>query len=153
MADTNSQQLERIRLEREELELEDLRERVGKQRLQREERRQDRIRIQLDMESNEADLRRRQSVCQHKKGGKDQKGLVYGNDSNYSVIVNTYPTGKREVLCQRCEKLWEEPPALLRKTDPKAYREQMREFEIAVNFPTDNTPSGRQLFRIERFAA
>jgi hypothetical protein len=90
----------------------------------------------------------RQKACKHKKGGRNKEGFAKGNSANYAVIQHTYPAGDVVVLCQRCDKTWEMPLPALRISDPDLYQRQLREYRMALEWPTDNEPSGTRLFLI-----
>lgn len=141
---------EKLDLEREELELEKLRADVDKLRGERMQRMMQRERMAQTLKDNETQEALRRASCKHRKGGKNKAGFLNGNDSNYSVIHHTYPEGRLVVMCTRCQSEWEKPPIELRKTDPKTYREKMAAYQEALNWPTDNEPSGTQLFLITR---
>ena len=146
-------ELEKIRQEREALELEDLRERVEATRAVRETRKIAHARQEFEIAEAARVEKVRQANCRHKKGGKNKEGFLNGNDSNYSVQRHTYPWGQVEVLCTRCQKTWNKPADALKAADPKAYKAAMEEYRMALEWPTDNEPSGTQLFLITRTAA
>lgn len=146
MPKTVSEQLEQVRLEREELELEDLRERVQARRDMKERARLDRERAVMEFKKNEAILKNRQARCKHRKGGKDNK-FADGNSQNYSIITNTYPTGRTVISCTRCWKEVERPDPRTKKTDPD-YTAKLAEWAEWSRYPTDNTPSGTKTHEI-----
>jgi hypothetical protein len=118
---------------------------------ERKERRRAKLEKQAaDIEANRRNRAQRQASCKHKKGGRNRPGLARGTDANYAVVVNTMPTGEVIVICQRCAKKWEAPTAELKRSDPAAFAIQMAEYRRALEFPTDNEPSGTQLFLITR---
>jgi hypothetical protein len=145
----------KINDELEQLQLEETRERV-------QQIRQKRVSRQRRVDSRErslADQRVRaklmQARCVHRKGGKGLEGRFVGSDQNYAVVKHTLAHGPTIVICQRCFKLWEPPdPALnSRKAsteERKLYRQQYEEYAQALNLPTDNEPSGTQLFIISK---
>jgi hypothetical protein len=92
----------------------------------------------------------REANCKHRKGGRNKEGLDKGNGSDYSVIQNTYPAGDVQVMCQRCGATWDNPSLELKATDPALYEKRLREYRRALEWPTDNEPSGTQLFLITR---
>ncbi len=140
-------QLAAIQLERAALQLELEREQVATLRANREQRLMTLYRQRRDLEEAQRNARQRQSQCAHKKGGQGVEGIDDGN-REYAVIKHTYAHGAREVMCQRCQKIWAEPPLSLKKTDPAEYRREMSEWKEALRFSTDNTDSGKQLFVI-----
>ena len=140
--------------EAEEIELEYKRLQIDaiKEQIQEREDRKARIlakrqRAMSDFKKSEQERLRRQSVCKHRKGGRDNK-FANGSDANYSIVTNTYPTGEICISCTRCGKEVWRPKRELKKTDPKLYAEQMAEFKKWAEFPTDNTPSGSKVFEI-----
>lgn len=97
----------------------------------------------------------KQSRCVHKKGGKGVEMMYQGNDHNYAVIKHIYAHGEMRVYCLRCGKEWKPPnPALQGKgatvEDRREYARLYKEYQEAVNFPTDNETSGSQLFMVVR---
>jgi len=137
-----------------EVELEYKRLQVEVMREQMQERSDQKMRKQIrreqalaEQKKGEEERLRRQRVCKHRKGGRDNK-FAAGNDQNYSVITNTYPTGQICVSCTRCGKEVWRPDLALKKSDPEKYKAMMAEFREWVNYPTDNTPSGGKVFEI-----
>jgi hypothetical protein len=148
----------KINDELEQLQLEETRERV----MQIRAKRATRVRRQESRERSLADQRRREAAaqagCVHRKGGKGVEGRFKGNDTNYAVVKHTLCHGPTIVICQRCFKIWTPPdPALnSRKAsseEKRLYKQLYEEYVTAVNLPTDNEPSGTQLFVITRDAA
>jgi hypothetical protein len=141
-----TEELERVRLEREELELEDLRERVLAHRERKQRLATERARSVEEYQKNLVILKNRQARCRHRKGGKDNK-FADGNSQNYSIITNTYPTGRMVISCTRCWKEVERPDPRTRKTDPD-YAAKLAEWTEWSRYPTDNTPSGNKTHEI-----
>jgi uncharacterized protein len=146
-------ELKRLQILEKQLQLEDLTMRVENEKARRKAIAQAHEQAMRTLDEANKNIEKDQAFCKHKKGGKNLEGIINGNDPNYSVIKHTYATGEVEVLCSRCGKQWKEPKAALRKTDPEKYKEQMEEYREAINFPTDNEPSGTQLFMITGTAA
>jgi hypothetical protein len=97
----------------------------------------------------------KQANCRHRKGGKGVEMMYQGNDSNFAVIKHIYPTGPMHVYCQRCGKEWKPPDAKLNRKgasieDRREYARLYKEYQEAINFPTDNETSGSQLFMVTR---
>ena len=141
--------------ELEQLQLEETRDRV----LEMRHRRQSQLRRvearDNDLADNAARQKAIQDNCWHKKGGKGVTMLFQGNDHNYAVVKHTLSHGPLIILCQRCSKVWEPPPVELNrrsasKEDKALYRKLYDDYQWAVNLPTDNEPSGTQLFVITR---
>jgi hypothetical protein len=140
---------EQIELEYKQLQMEELRERIDARKEQRaalELRRKAQL---ADFEKSEKERLRRQRICKHRKGGKDNK-FANGNSSDHSVVTNTYPDGRQCVSCTRCGKEVWKPLRELRKLNPALYAEQWKLWEIWRDLPTDNTASGGQIFEIVR---
>jgi hypothetical protein len=141
--------------ELEALQLEETRERVEEMRNNRAARHLRAERRNVDLLDARARQEAIQANCWHKKGGKGVQQLAHGNDHNYAVIKHTLSHGPMIVLCQRCSKVWEPPDTALnaRKAsveDKALYRKLYEEYQWAVNLPTDNEPSGTQLFVITK---
>ncbi len=143
-------------LELKRLTVEDLRVRLASDAAMREDRRRIAEQRERSAESERRTQRQRQTVCPHRKGGKDLEGLERGNDANASVLKHTYPTGAVHVLCTRCLKDWGPAccgkPKKVRGTDRcqtcgKAYREQTPGYREALAMATDNEPSGAGVFQ------
>jgi hypothetical protein len=137
--------------ELEQLQLEEARERVIRIRGDRASRKR-------RLESNEMSLRREAAVeeaqkqnCWHKKGGKSDN-LAHGNDANYSVVKHVLSHGGTIVICQRCSATWRPPEPISRKNatpeERLAYKTAWDEYQWALNLPTDNEPSGTQIFMV-----
>ena len=150
MADMDRQ---KMRDELEQLQLEEARV-VAIARKNRRDSRQARMKqIELSLEQTRRSQEAEQAVCKHKKGGKGRENMLNGNDNNYAVITHTLSHGPTIVLCQRCGRIWEPPnPALMRKgasaDERKEYKRLFEEYQWARNLPTDNVPSGTQIFVI-----
>lgn len=137
------------------LQLEETRDRVLLMRQTREAARRRVEARDFDLADNAARQKAIHDACYHKKGGKGVAMLFQGNDANYAVIKHTLSHGPLIVVCQRCSKIWEPPDTALNargasKEDKAEYRRQYDEYYRAVNLPTDNEPSGTQLFVITR---
>lgn len=143
-------ELDRLLLEEKKLQLESLRFTVENERARREQILRNHKQQQEALDSSLRKVQAEQKICKHKKGGKNLAGILNGTDSEYSVIQHTYPWGETAVTCTRCGKDWREPSKELKKSDPEAYKAQMAEYVAALNFPTDNEPSGTRLFVITR---
>jgi hypothetical protein len=140
-------EIEDIELEWKRLQIEELREKLQNRR--DEIARLERLRAKqlADFEKGQAELKRRQAVCRHRKGGRDNK-FANGNDANYSIVRNVYPNGDTIIMCSRCFKDVRKPDRALRKSDPKLYAAQLAEWQEWDRYPTDNSPSGGKIFEI-----
>jgi hypothetical protein len=142
-----------VMTEMEELNLEEMRFKIGKLRSNSQLRK---VRAMSVERSLKADMQRETTIqanCWHKKGGKGVEMMYRGNDANYAVIKNILPHGVLQVFCQRCGKVWEPPPASLNARgasieNRRLYKLLYEEYQKAVNFPTDNETSGSQLFML-----
>lgn len=149
-AEQINEQHNEVDLEMKRLNLELMQEQVQAMHQKKETRRQQLQKQQEDLEANDRIKAAREANCKHKKGGRNKEGLDRGNSSDYAVIQNTYPWGAVQVMCQRCGATWDNPPIELKATDPEKYFEQLRKYRIALDWPTDNEPSGTQIFLITR---
>jgi hypothetical protein len=104
-----------------------------------------------DYKKGEGERLRRQTVCKHKKGGRDNK-FARGTAAEYSVNMNTYPSGEKVIMCTRCGKEVAKPSQKLKKSDPKLFASMAAEWEKWNDYTTDNSPSGGKIFEIERAA-
>jgi hypothetical protein len=86
--------------------------------------------------------------CNHRKGGIGAAAVVngQGTDSMYTVAKHKKPNGRWMVLCNRCGKEWHQGYPLLGEEETPGFRE-------AIQYPTDNSPSGSSTFLFERTAA
>ncbi len=126
---------------------EEIEERLLERRQKKEQLGELRVRQLEDFKKAQQEMARRQRVCRHRKGGKNNQ-FANGNDNNYSVIRNTYPLGREVIMCTRCHKEVERPDAKLRKTDPERYKLMAAEWNEWSRFPTDNSPSGGKIFEV-----
>jgi len=148
--------LAQLKLQMAELELEDLTARVEERREKKAALEARAAAAQRSLEQANADIIASQKVCRHKKGGRNKAGLVNGSDNYYSVNKHTYSHGETVVFCTRCTQEWrmpKQPNPELKKQDPAAwklavaeFKKQLAEYREALNWPTDNEPSGTALF-------
>lgn len=140
----------RIDLQLKRLNLELVTEQLQTLQHQKEAKRLKLQQQERDIRETNAQKELRQARCRHKKGGRNKEGLDRGNSADYAVIQNTFPAGNVEVMCQRCHKEWRVPLLELKATNPDLYLKQLREYRIALEWPTDNEPSGTQIFLITK---
>lgn len=136
------------------LQLEEARESAADRKEKRVGRANKAQAIELSLRRDRAHQKRIQSACQHRKGGKGTSQMYSGNDPNYAVIVHTLSHGPTIVVCQRCGNIWEPPMPLPKKATPEQrakYRDDLTDYRRALNFPTDNEPSGTTLFAFTPF--
>jgi len=135
---SRKEELDQLRLERERLELEQLRHEVAELQSKRERKAMAHSQVEHDLKDFEDNQRRRQENCNHRKGGKNLEGVQgRGTDPMYAVIQHQLPFGDWIVICQRCQKIWKKGDA---------------DYKEAINFQTDNSPSGPTLFLITKTA-
>jgi hypothetical protein len=151
----NDQDRKKVTDELESLQLEESRFRVKELRNHQDMRRVRAASVERSLKNEKFRDELRHNGCKHRKGGKGVENIFNGNDANYAVIKNQRADGVIIVICQRCDNLWEPPdPALNRRGAPiedrKLYAKLLAEYTEAVNYPTDNTMSGSQLFVITR---
>lgn len=150
---SQQEELGRLRIMREKLELEHLQMSVENERARRAGIIQAHKVQQASLDDFNAKVKEQQATCKHKKGGKNMEGILNGNDANYSVIQHTYPWGQTDVICTRCGKEWPQPSLTLRKENPKEYKRLFAIWKEAMQLPTDNEPAGSQIFVITRTKA
>ena len=143
---------EEIELEWKRLQIEELREKIEARNLRKSQIEAQRRQQLQDFEKSQRIAAALQRVCKHRKGGRDNK-FANGNDNNYSVIRNTYPTGETVIMCTRCRKEVRRPDPRERKANPELYKQQLEEWRLWDSFPTDNSPSGGKIFEIIPVAA
>lgn len=139
----------KITEELENLQLEEARDAAENRKQKRLGRQNKAKAIELSLKRDRAHQKRIQDACQHRKGGKGTAQMYSGNDANYAIVVHTLSHGPTIVVCIRCGKIWEPPPPLSKKatTEQRAqYKVDLVEYRRALNFPTDNEPSGTTLF-------
>lgn len=136
-----------LQQEKEELELEQLRDEVAKRRAQKEIRQQ----AQKDNESafreKERSERALQTRCNHKKGGRDFASIQKrGDGENHAIIAWQHPLGWMVYVCSHCIFKWE--PGISEKfmKDEKTPNPTGISYEQAAKLPTDNSPAGSVLF-------
>lgn len=137
--------------ELEALQLEEARAQAEERKNRREAQKNRARAIEETIRRDNFNRKRIQAACQHRKGGRGTAGLYTGNDQNYAVITHHCSHGKTIVICQRCGKLWAAPEPLSAKPtqqQKEEYRAELAEYRRALNFPTDNEPSGSTLFTI-----
>lgn len=102
---------EKLRLQREQLELEKLTDDIAKIRAQKAQSSMSAETVQESLDYSIADQKAHQNLCTHMKGGASEALLhnapSQGTDSgNYAMIDHTLTTGVRFRMCQRCGKTW-----------------------------------------------
>lgn len=135
-----------------QLQLDEMRENRDRRLAQRDQKQRNQKAFEASLAEGRAIAQMAQDGCPHKKGGKDMAGLHFGSSPNYAVIKHTLPMGEVLVLCQRCMKEWRRPIAS--EFDSKRdYQVELKVYREALNFPTDNVPSGTHMFQLTRDAA
>jgi hypothetical protein len=144
-----------------DLQIEEAHERLRTKRTRKIDREAKQKAMQDQLAANNVQREAQASACTHRKGGKvglsgGMQALTAGNSENYSVVKHTLPAGEIIVICQRCPKEWHKPDAALAKDRDAEVRAQykldMAEYLQALRFPTDNEPSGTQMFLVQRAA-
>lgn len=118
----------------------------------RETLKQQRIKAVADMERDRQARARRQAICQHKKGGRNNN-FAKGNSADHSINLNTYPDGTKVLFCTRCFAERVMPSKRLRKENRRQYNEMLERWNEWAKLSTDNSPSGGQIFMLEVDAA
>lgn len=126
-------EFEAIRLEKEQLELEEMRFRVADMKQKKAVSESKTKRTEAELQSTIANEKRKQASCNHRKGGFNVEGLIsgQGEDSKYAVNKHTYPNKITVVMCTRCFREW-------KPGDPQ--------YDEARMWPTDNQPSASVTF-------
>jgi len=143
----------KLQQEREALELEILREDVARRRADKEFKNQAR----KDQEKGFAEQRQKaaamQAGCNHRKGGKDYASTQKrGDGDNYAVVKHTFPLGDTAVICTRCLFIWKHGTSAEKMPDGSPNPTGIS-YKEAINFPTDNTPSGSVQFGLRNIVA
>lgn len=136
---------EAVRLELLQLELEEKRENAAIRKSNRDARRQARETTEQSLADANAEQIAIQDMCTHRKGGLNADQIIVGNHANMAVVKNTLPFGDVMIVCQRCGKVWLRP----REKDfvsKVEYKTALKDYRVALNFPTDNVTSGSQMF-------
>lgn len=141
-----------IELRWKQLQIEDMEEKMTQRAEAKARAASDRQRQFEDFQKNEMVKANRQRLCKHRKGGRDNK-FWNGNAQDYSINRNIYPTGEQVIFCTRCGKEVRKPDRALKKADPKLYAQMAEEWRLWSTYPTDNTPSGSQIFEVVPDAA
>jgi len=155
LADLELQKRER------ELNLDDLRVRIGDRETKAKQKKQDREQQGRTFAQQRAAKEAQQRICTHRKGGminpRDLSVLSTGGNSNqYAVIKHQMINGDMWVLCLRCGKVWVPPvkdnfyfkEGRARNVAPKdgkfsqeKFDKASQEYRDAVQFPTGNSSS------------
>lgn len=144
---------QQLKDELETLQLEEARALARDREAKRRHKESRRVAVEAALKRDRENQARLQAGCWHRKGGKGTSQLYMGNDINYAVVTHTLSHGETIVVCQRCAYVWRPPKKLAKKATAEEralHAQQLAEYRRALNFPTDNTPSGTVLFQIER---
>lgn len=153
----SNEQLDRraaiIRARKEEADLQDITERLADRQNKRSTKSQEYLSRGRELTKTARDHEAVQNACQHKKGGRGNMpgGFLRGNDVNYAVIKHTLPTNQVWIRCTRCGKTWKNASPLdyNMKTPEgrEAYEQAKIEYQKALDFNTDNSPSSSITFQ------
>jgi hypothetical protein len=137
-----------LELEEKQLDLEIKRESVAKIRAQRENKLAEHRAKMVAVVQFLAQRKAIQEHCNHRKGGIGAGAVINGEGSDpmYSIFKHKLPDGKYMVLCSRCGREWRAGNKILNIPETPGFSE-------AINWPTDNSPSGSSTFLFERVAA
>lgn len=93
-----------------------------------------------------------QKACNHRKGGRGPDAVMRGrgDDANYAVVPHGLPDGSMLVLCQRCGKEWYSERKWNTENGVLKPIPATPGFDQAINFNTDNSPSGSSRFVFEK---
>ncbi len=161
-----------VEVEFKRLQILEMQERLAERNDKRERLTAQRANQVRDLGNAQRERLRIQSVCKHRKGGKDNR-FARGTAPEYSIILNTYPTGLMCFVCTRCGKeVWKPMPALKKRSlnsyeaavvvymgerlgitietpDLKLYEAMYAEWKQWADYTTDNSPSGSKIFEIQ----
>lgn len=140
-------QLAALELEEKQLDLELKREKVAKIKAERSTKLEEARAKLIATRQFLAQRKAIQDNCNHRKGGIGAESVMrgQGTDPMYAVIKHKLPNGRYFVLCQRCGREWTPAFPLLGQLETPGYQD-------AINYPTDNSPSGSSTFLFERTA-
>ena len=140
-------QIDELKRESDQLDLEIKRESVAKIRAERANKLEaSKMRTQ-STKNFLAQREGQQSRCNHRKGGRGQEAVINGTGqaAEFAVIKHRLPHGKFMVLCLRCAKEWH--PGYI--VGGHVISVETPGYAEALNFPTDNTASGSSTFTFQ----
>jgi hypothetical protein len=152
-------ELKRVELEQKKLELEyrqadlivkrDEAERIKGKRAQAIETNRAKM---LSLRNFIANREAAQNRCNHRKGGVDARAFLEGQGTSAMYCVNKHklPSGGYMVICSRCGKEWMPADRWNVEGGVNVPKPATPGWEIAVNWPTDNTPSTSSTFQFEK---
>jgi hypothetical protein len=139
---TLNDEIAKIRIEKEKIEAQLLSFQLEELKLRQVRRSSSHLQVEKDLGDMIRNFALRQGNCNHRKGGRGLSGVQgKGTDSDYAIIKHQMPNGDWHVFCTRCSKHWQ-------PTDADA-KLKGGYFE-ALDWPTDNTPSGSSMFTFQR---
>ena len=99
-----------------------------------------------ELRKTDADQKKHQDGCSHRKGGRSVEALQRGgNSADFAVIRHILPSGELWQRCQRCGKTWRPPHAqdfdLKSDAGKAAFEEAKRVYKDAISWPSDNIMS------------
>jgi hypothetical protein len=165
-------QLEDMDLQKKERQMNmlDVRARINDRELKDLQRKNDRESQGLTFAQQSRTDSARQAACTHKKGGvvtpRDMRVLsTGGNGQQYAIIKHQMINGDMWVRCLRCGKTWCPPvkenfyfnkrgKVVAPKDgefDQVKFNESKNEYQRAVNFETNNSPSGSVQCRFSKY--
>lgn len=165
-------QLEDLELQKQERKynMQDAKSRIADREVKDMQRRQDREQQGLVFAQQARTDEAKQRVCTHKKGGivnpRDMRVLTTGgNGQQYAVIKHQMINGDMWIRCLRCGKTWCPPikenfyfdkrgkvvPVKEGEFNLEKFKKAIEDYQTAVNFETNNTPSGSVQCRFSRF--
>lgn len=99
-----------------------------------------------ELRKTDADQKKHQDGCSHRKGGRSVEALQRGgNSADFAVIRHVLPNGELWQRCQRCGKTWRPPHTqdfdLKTEAGKALFEEAKRVYKDAISWPTDNIQS------------
>jgi hypothetical protein len=96
-----------------------------------------------------------QNRCNHRKGGVDARAFLEGQGTSAMYAINKHklPNGGYMVICARCGKEWHPADKYHVEGGIVTPKPATPGWEVAVNWPSDNTPSTSSTFTFEKTEA
>ncbi len=138
----------RLKLAREEADLQDIQERLQERELKRVQIKEKARNNGQTLNLNMLDKARKQNQCNHRKGGNGMEGYTNGQGASlqYAVVKHRFLNGDTWIRCQRCAKTWK-PPAKSQHTSQESYDLAWQAYRNALEYPTQNITSSSYEFR------
>lgn len=145
---TVKEELDALKLEKEQLEMELLRNQISEIRGKKQAEQVAHETVEKALAKNLQDKKASQDNCNHRHGGTGMAAVQgRGDDSKFALITHRLPLGNIHFRCLRCGKEWDK--VLDNQGKVKSYIPSKTEYEWAMNQPTLSTMSESAQFRFE----